>query len=141
MIAVDTNILVYAHRGVAPEHERAVFAVDALIAEPGGWALPWPVAHEFVKVVTSIPNGVPLDTALGMLERLLDAPGCTPIAETPGHGARVAGLARAARASGTLFYDARIAAICMAHGVREIWSADRDYGRFPTLRVRNPLIG
>jgi hypothetical protein len=37
-------------------------------------------------------------------------------------------------------HDARIAAICLDHGVDELWTCDRDFGRFPDLRIRNPLI-
>jgi predicted nucleic acid-binding protein len=37
-------------------------------------------------------------------------------------------------------HDARIAALCMQHGVRELLSADRDFSRFPQIAVRNPLI-
>jgi predicted nucleic acid-binding protein len=37
-------------------------------------------------------------------------------------------------------HDARIAALCLQHGVRELWSADRDFNRFPALRTRNPLV-
>ena len=33
------------------------------------------------------------------------------------------------------------AALCRQHGVREPWSADRDFGRFAGLAVVNPLVG
>jgi uncharacterized protein len=45
------------------------------------------------------------------------------------------------RVVGPQIHDARVAAICEHHGVRELWTADRDFGRFPGLRVRNPLVG
>ena len=38
-------------------------------------------------------------------------------------------------------HDARVIALCLLHDVRELWSADRDFGRFPGLVVRNPLVG
>jgi predicted nucleic acid-binding protein len=34
-----------------------------------------------------------------------------------------------------------VAALCRQHGVRELWSADRDFSRFVGLAVKNPLIG
>jgi predicted nucleic acid-binding protein len=37
-------------------------------------------------------------------------------------------------------HDARVAAPCRQHGVRELWSADRDFGRFAGLAVTNPLV-
>jgi uncharacterized protein len=42
--------------------------------------------------------------------------------------------------AGPVVHDARIAALCLSHGVRELWSADRDFSRFPRLRTRNPLL-
>jgi hypothetical protein len=39
-----------------------------------------------------------------------------------------------------MVHDARIAALCRVNGVRELWSADRDFGRFADLVVRNPLV-
>ena len=59
-------------------------------------------------------------------------------------GGRVWALLRGAPAAGKItgpaVYDARIAAICLAHGVRELWTADRDYGRFPALRDRKSVV-
>jgi hypothetical protein len=46
----------------------------------------------------------------------------------------------AAQASGGLVHDARVAALCRHHGVRELWSADRVFSRFPQVTVRNPLV-
>lgn len=44
-------------------------------------------------------------------------------------------------AEGPRVHEARIAALCLLHGVGELWSADRDFSRFPELEVRNPLVG
>jgi uncharacterized protein len=45
------------------------------------------------------------------------------------------------RVTGPRVHYARIAALCVYHGVTELWSADRDFGRFGDVKVRNPLIG
>ena len=45
-----------------------------------------------------------------------------------------------ARIAGPQLHDARVAALCLHHGVQTLWSADRDFGRFPELEVRNPLL-
>jgi hypothetical protein len=42
--------------------------------------------------------------------------------------------------TGPAVHDARVAALCLAHGVRELWTADRDFSRFPRLRAVNPLL-
>jgi hypothetical protein len=44
------------------------------------------------------------------------------------------------RVAGAQVHDARIAALCRQHGVRELWSADRDFSRFSGFAVVNPLI-
>ncbi len=53
---------------------------------------------------------------------------------------RVGVAAGVAAAAGPVVHDARVAGLCLAHGVRELWTADRDFARFPALKVRNPLI-
>ncbi len=63
------------------------------------------------------------------------------IGEGAGHWAALRALLLDGKVQGPLAHDAAIAAMCLAHGVRELWSVDRDFSRFPELRVRNPLRG
>jgi len=142
VIALDTNVLVYAHRPEMSEHEAARAALRRLTEEPA-WGLPWPVAHEFVRVVSEprwFVDPTPLEHALAAIAALLRAPGCRALGEGSGHWKRLTEIALTGRAAQAMLYDARIAAICLAHGVNELWTADRDFGRFPGLRTRNPLV-
>ena len=142
MIAIDTNLLVYSHRQDSDFHERARAVVEDLASGDATWGLPWAVAHEFVVAVTRRrAKPTPLADALNVVTSLTASPRCVPLAEPLDHWSRLRSLAESAGAKGPIFYDARIAAICLAHGVRELWSADRDFGRFPQLKVRNPLVG
>ena len=52
VIAVDTNVLVYAHREDSPQHDRALECVNRLAEGAARWAIPWPCIHEFLAVVT-----------------------------------------------------------------------------------------
>ena len=61
------------------------------------------------------------------------------IGEEAGYWERLKGVLAEGRVAGPLVHDARVAAICSAHGVTELWSVDRDFSRFPTVRTRNPL--
>lgn len=143
MIAVDTNILIYAHRGDLPQHAAARSALEGLVATRRAWAIPWPVAHEFVAIVTGRAFGderTPRDVALNTIGTWLGHPSCRTLGETPEHWSIVAGLVQRARIDGGAIHDARIAAICIGHGVEELWTLDRDFARFPDLRTRNPLI-
>lgn len=69
----------------------------------------------------------------------LESPSLLTLAESNDYWPALEDTARAARAIGPLIHDARVAALCRAHGIREPWTADRDFGRFPRLSARNPL--
>ncbi|MCW5632965.1 MAG: PIN domain-containing protein [Rubrivivax sp.] len=143
MIAVDTNILVYAHRADSPFHERARSALESLAGGGREWAIPWPCAHEFFAIVTHpriYKTATPPETAFAQLRALHALASLAFIAEADDHLERLEPLALTAKAQGSAIHDARIAAICLSHGVAELWSADRDFARFPALAVRNPLV-
>ncbi len=91
--------------------------------------------HRIYKTAT------PLATAVAQLRALESLSNLVFIAEGDDHLVHLGSLAVAARVQGGAIHDARIAAICRAHGVAELWSADRDFSRYPALSVRNPLVG
>ena len=62
------------------------------------------------------------------------------LSESPGYFDKLRNLALAAKLSGPRIHDARIAALCLHHGVRELWTADRDFSAFTKLKTRNPLV-
>jgi uncharacterized protein len=143
VIAVDTNLLVYAHRADSTFHAESRALIESLAAEADAWAIPWPCIHEFLAVVTNpriFKTPTPLDAALAEIRGLHDSAGAEWLAEGAGYLDRLETIAVAARIQGGAIHDARIAAICLFHGVQELWSADRDFSRFPALRVRNPLV-
>ncbi len=143
MIAVDTNILVYAHRTDAPQHLAARKALESLAADHL-WGLPWPAAVEYLAVVTSparFADPTPLEVALAQIEALARTPSAVVLVEAADALTPFAQLVRSSHATSRTIYDARIAALCLSHGVRELWTADRDFARFPKLRTRNPLVG
>jgi toxin-antitoxin system PIN domain toxin len=143
MIAVDTNLLVYAHRAATPQHAAARAAMARLSVAPGGWAIPWPCVHEFVAVVTrAAPRGAatPVGVAFDAVRGWLDHPGCRLLGESAAHLDLWRALVERAGVVGGAVHDARIAAICLGHGVAELWTSDRDFSRFPDLRVRDPLV-
>ena len=143
MIAVDTNILVYAHRVDSPWHDAAYQAILNLAQGDTAWCIPWPCIHEFLAVVThpriySPPT--PLAKALEQVEIWLEAPSLRMLGELAGHWKELKKIVSAGKIMGGAIHDARVAAICVEHGVREIWSADRDFTRVSGLAVRNPLV-
>jgi uncharacterized protein len=143
LIAVDTNLLVYAHRRDSPWHERASECIRELAQGNAPWALPWPCVHEFFAIVTherifSPPS--PSPRASEQVSAWLESPTVVMLAEAEGYWQVLHRLIELSKVTGPRIHDARIAALCIHHGVQELWSADRDFNRFADLRTRNPLV-
>jgi toxin-antitoxin system PIN domain toxin len=142
VIALDTNILVYARREEAPHHERARELLIRLAEGDSPWAVPWPCIYEFVRVVTHprvFDPPTSLESVLEDLDSLMQSPSLTLIREGPRHATFMQRLLKAGQAAGNLAHDAHIAALCVEHGVSELWTADRDFARFSGIPVRNPF--
>jgi hypothetical protein len=142
MIAVDTQILVFAHREDSPFHPAALAALTELAEGAAPWALPWPVVHEFLAIATHPRLYRPPSTqeqAFGFLEAVLSSPTLRLLGEGPAHLATLKRLCQSGRIAGAMVHDARIAALCLDHKVKELWSADRDFSRCKGLKTRNPV--
>jgi toxin-antitoxin system PIN domain toxin len=144
MIAVDSNLLVYAHREDSPWHETACARIVELAEGRAPWAIPWPCIHEFLAIVThpriySPPT--PLKKAIDQVEAWLESPTLVLLSESGEYWPLLRSALQNGRVSGPQVHDARIVAVCLQHGVSELWTADRDFGRFPDLTIRNPLVG
>jgi toxin-antitoxin system PIN domain toxin len=144
LIAVDSNILIHAHRTESEWHGPASACVANLADSKAAWAIPWPCIHEFLAVVTHprvFKPPTPARRAVEQVSIWLESPSLVLLAEAPGYWDTLSSLVLSSGVAGPRVHDARIAALCRLHGVRELWSADRDFGRFPGLKVRNPLVG
>ena len=143
MIAVDTNLLVYAHREDSEFHPPARDSIDSLRHQAAPWAIAWPCIHEFIAIVTHPaiykPASAPSE-AFAFLDALFASPQLNLLAESPGYFEKLRKISVAARLKGPRIHDARIAALCLHHGATELWSADRDFSAFPQLKIRNPLV-
>lgn len=143
MLAVDTNVLVYAHRREADEHAIAAGVVRGLAEGASAWAIPWPCVYEFFSVVTN-PRiwkdraDTPAQ-AWAQLDAWFGSPSLQLLAEPSGFQGTLGPIIAHARIRGPVVHDARVAAICLAHGVEALLSRDRDFSLFPQLRVRNPF--
>jgi uncharacterized protein len=144
VIAVDTNILVYAHRQDSEFHAPAAALVRTFAEGFQEWSIAWPSVHEFFAIVTHpriYRPPTPMPRALAQIEAWLGSPSLVLLGETSKHFEHLRALVVEAKIEGPKVHDARIAALCVQHGVRELLSADRDFSRFPQIAVRNPLIG
>lgn len=143
MIAVDTNILTYAHREDSPFHEKALACIMGLAEGRASWAIPWPCVHEFFSIVThpriyDPPSSI--QCAVDQIDAWLESPTLALLSETPDYWLKLRQIINSSQVSGPMIHDARIASLCIQNGVTELLSADRDFGRFHELKTRNPLI-
>jgi toxin-antitoxin system PIN domain toxin len=138
LIALDTNVLVYAHREGFPEHRVALSWVEHLATQDAPWALTAFSLGEFVRVVThprvfDPPSSV--EDALAALEAIRVSPGLRILNPGPRFPEHFAHSVRVARATGNLSYDAQIAAVCREHGLSRLVTRDRDFSRFPWIEI------
>ena len=142
MIALDTQLVVYATHPEALPYELASQAVQRLILLEEPVAVPMPCVHEIVNTL-SRPKlwKKPMTThqALSAVETLLDGPNILVVKETEHHLPTLRHLIDHIPHIGPKIHDARIAAICLGHKVDVLWTADRDFSLFPQLRTHNPL--
>jgi len=143
LIALDTNILVYAHRRDSEWHAAAAALVKSLAEDRIEWAIPWPCIHEFLAIITHPGIFEPPSTtqqAVDQVDAWLGSPSLVLLTETDDHWVTLRDLVSTAKLQGPVIHDARIAALCQANGIAELLTADRDFNRFPALTVRNPLL-
>jgi uncharacterized protein len=143
MIAVDTNVLVYAHRREPAEHGRAATLLRELAEGSDPWAIPWPCIYEFFSVVTNRriwkeAASTP-EQAWLQLDAWFAAPRVRLLAETQDFVPVLAEFARRPRVRGPVIHDARVAAVCVAHGVEKLLTRDRDFALFPELPTHDPF--
>lgn len=142
MIAADTNLLVMFQRLEFPQHPQAVSLIQGLAEGNGLWAIPWPCVHEFLAVVTNpriFKQPTPPKVALESMAALMESPSLRLLHEGPAYWPYLKQCLASGRVTGARIHDARIAALCLAHGVKELWTADRDFSQFPDLKSRNPF--
>ncbi len=143
MIGVDTNLLVYAHREDAEWHPQAVSLMEELAQGREAWAIAWPCVHEFLAIVTHpriFKRPTPMPKAVDQVDAWLESPSLVVLSEHDEYIGTLRDILLRSKTTGPRVHDARVAALCLSHGVRELWTADRDFSAFPRLTVRNPLV-
>ena len=142
MIAVDTNLLVYAHRAAVPEHRAAQAALERASLDRRGWGTAASCVAEFWSVVTH-PRaaGRPStpDEARRFVRSLVEEGGLELWSPGPGFGARLGQMAAELGVTGARVFDLQIALTGFDNGATEIWSHDRSFAAFPGLRTYDPL--
>ena len=142
MIALDTNILVFAHRQGTRHHAESLDLLRRLSTGPAPYALFWPSLYEFLRVVTHHRVFDPPSTparALQAVADLLAPPGVRALSETSSHGEILRRILGETPITGNLMHDAHLVALAIEHGVHEILTLDGDFRRFPQVASRDPF--
>jgi hypothetical protein len=141
MIAVDTNLLVYAHRSATAEHRRARRAIERASRDRAGWGVSLASVSEFWAVVTHPAAGGRPSTgaeATAFVRALVDA-GAALWLPGPGFAERLMQMADALAVSGPRIFDLQIALSAFDNGARELWTHDARFVSVPGLTVVDPL--
>jgi len=142
VILPDVNVLVYAHREDTPNHTAYREWLESVINSDQAYGIADLVLSGFLRVVTHprvFDPPTELEVALEDLDCLLASPSLVLLGPGPGHASHLRHVIEEGRATGNLAHDAHIAALLVEHGVRELWTLDRDFARFSGLRIVDPL--
>lgn len=143
MIALDTNLLVYAHRSALPESQAARKAISRASESAAGWGFSQPVISEFWSVVTH-PRAPGRPSTADEARRFvlaLQAAGAEIWTPGSGFAVRLVRLAADLSVSGPRIFDLQIALSAFEAGATELWSADRGFASVPGLPVVHPFDG
>ena len=140
--SLDVNVLLYASDKSSPRHASARQFLDACAANPEVLCLTWPTLMSYLRMATHPAIfGAPLgpDEALSNVTGLLSLPHVRAVSELDGFVDAYSHVAGDVVVRGNLVPDAHVAAILFQHGVRTLYSNDRDFLKFPSLEVRDPF--
>lgn len=140
MIAVDTNVLVYAVVETYPRHGDCVAFLQQSV-RLGQVVIAWPVVYEFLRVVTHrrvLERPLSMEQAWQFVEALTRHPSVVLAGEGNRHLHTAAQSLFAPGVSGNLVHDAQIAAILAERGVGRLATYDQDFRRFEGLTLVHP---
>jgi uncharacterized protein len=137
VIAVDTNVLIYANRAELPLHDIARTRLTELAEGPDPWGLPVVVAWGFLRIVTQpiFDPPTPMGQATEFVERLMSSPTVHVLGPGSRHWELLAAVLDDSQARGGLVTDAVIVALCREHGSGTLLSNDRDFHRFSDIKL------
>lgn len=136
MIAVDTNVLIYAHRRETERHVEALRRLTVPAEGDSPWGLPVFCIAELVRLVPHLRVFTPptdLRTALDFIDRLLESPSSRLLWPGQPYASTYRGVCETAEVRGNPAFDAQIVASCIEHGVRDLITANGDFARFTAM--------
>lgn len=142
MILLDANILLYAYDSASLHHRAARDWVQGAFSQPEPIGLAWITLLAFLRISTSRrarQHPFSILEAAAVVSEWLERPTVTLVNPGERHWAILGPLLGEGQASGPLVADAHLAALAIEHGAT-LATTDRDFTRFPGLRLLNPLL-
>jgi len=143
MIALDTNLLVHAHRKDASLHLEAKECVRQLAEGRAPWFICFHSLVEFYGIATHpkiwTDSSSPSDAA-NQIDAWRESPSLRVLMDQQTNMDELMAIAQSTKVVGPMIHDARIASCCISNGINELWTIDRDFSRFKALKTRNPLV-
>lgn len=143
MICIDTNLLVHAHQRESNLHLSAKSFVKQLGENPAPWTICYHSLVEFFGIVTKSSFWTQPSSAQEAFDQIhawRESPSLRVLYDSAACFDLLEDLVISGRVTGPMVHDARIAACCLSHGVRLLYTVDRDFSRFPRLKTSNPLV-
>ena len=141
---VDVNILLYASDASSTRHVKAKEFLHHCASAREVFCLAWLTLMSYVRIATHPAIfGRPLthDEAARNVEALMATPHCRVIGEEDGFWELYREITGDVPTRGNLVPDAHLAAVLRQHGVKTLYTQDRDFRKFSFLDVRDPLVG
>jgi len=142
--AIDVNILLYASDTGSPYFERANSFIESCITQKEVFAMGWPTVMSYLRIATHpavFDHPLSPDEAMANIETLLNLPHARFLSEDEGFWAVYRAMTSELPIRGNLVPDAHLAALLRYHGVKTLYTRDRDFLKFRFLDVRDPLAG
>ena len=140
--SLDVNVLLYASDRASERHERARRFVESCAAGPEILCLTWPMLMSYLRVATHpriFSQPLSPDEALGNVSALIGLPHVRAVSELDGFLDAYKHVTGEIPVRGNLVPDAHVAAILLQHGIRTLYTSDRDFRKFESLDVRDPF--
>jgi len=142
--AIDVNILLYASDTGSPHFERAKAFIESCIAQREIFYVGWPTVMSYLRIATHpavFDHPLSPDEAMANIESLRSLPHARLLSEDEGFWDVYRAITSEVPTRGNLVPDAHLAALLRSHGVKALYTHDRDFLKFPFLDVRDPLAG
>ena len=142
MFIVDSNVLIDSANRASDFHKPCRRTIERCQMQASPWYVSWPICYEFLRVCTHpyvFPKPLSLGAAWQFIESLLASPSAGVLLPTARHSELLGRLVvEIPHLRGNILHDAHTAVLMREHGIREIYTRDTDFHRFPFIKVIDP---